>query len=70
MVGKEQNGAGGITDEKVLKDCTSDEAGLSKHKGVELSGTWGVSVLGLSLLVICVKDSMKLLSKALLEVLD
>ncbi|KAB2017276.1 hypothetical protein ES319_D08G151500v1 [Gossypium barbadense] len=36
--GKEQNGAGGITDEKVLKDCTSDEAGLSKHKGVELSG--------------------------------
>ncbi|TYG57666.1 hypothetical protein ES288_D08G161200v1 [Gossypium darwinii] len=31
--GKEQNGAGGITDEKVLKDCTSDEAGLSKHKG-------------------------------------
>ncbi|MBA0853294.1 hypothetical protein Goshw_015875 [Gossypium schwendimanii] len=47
--GKEQNGAGGITDEKVLKDCTSDEAGLSKHKGVELSGTWGVSVLGLSL---------------------
>ncbi|MBA0611043.1 hypothetical protein Godav_011762 [Gossypium davidsonii] len=54
--GKEQNGAGGITDEKVLKDCTSDEAGLSKHKGVELSGTWGVSVLGLSLLVICLKD--------------
>ncbi|TYH58485.1 hypothetical protein ES332_D08G157200v1 [Gossypium tomentosum] len=36
--GKEQNGAGGITDAKVLKDCTSDEAGLSKHKGVELSG--------------------------------
>ncbi|MBA0583949.1 hypothetical protein Gorai_014785 [Gossypium raimondii] len=39
--GKEQNGAGGITDEKVLKDCTSDEAGLSKHKGVELSGVMG-----------------------------
>ncbi|GMI85833.1 hypothetical protein HRI_002252500 [Hibiscus trionum] len=36
--GKEQNGAGGITDEKAVKDCTSDEAGLSKHKGVELSG--------------------------------
>ncbi|GMI70085.1 hypothetical protein HRI_000677800 [Hibiscus trionum] len=37
--GKEQNGAGGITDAKVVKDCTSDEAGLSKHKGVELSAT-------------------------------
>nr|KJB24433.1 hypothetical protein B456_004G145200 [Gossypium raimondii] len=68
--GKEQNGAGGITDEKVLKDCTSDEAGLSKHKGVELSGTWGVSVLGLSLLVICLKDGIKLLYKALLEALS
>ncbi|KAL4342641.1 hypothetical protein GQ457_08G021810 [Hibiscus cannabinus] len=37
--GKEQNGAGGITDEKAVKDCTSDEAGLSKHKGVELSAS-------------------------------
>ncbi|GMI76010.1 hypothetical protein HRI_001270100 [Hibiscus trionum] len=37
--GKEQNGAGGVIDEKAVKDCTSDEAGLSKHKGVELSAT-------------------------------
>ncbi|KAK8639604.1 hypothetical protein V6N13_137977 [Hibiscus sabdariffa] len=37
--GKDQNGAGGITGEKAVKDCTSDEAGLSKHKGVELSAT-------------------------------
>ncbi|KAE8664904.1 NFU domain protein 1 [Hibiscus syriacus] len=38
-VGKEQNGAGGITDENAVKDCTSSEAGLSKHKGVELLAT-------------------------------
>ncbi|XP_022770768.1 DUF724 domain-containing protein 7-like isoform X2 [Durio zibethinus] len=35
--GKEQNGAGGITDEKAVKDCMSDEADLSIHKGVELA---------------------------------
>ncbi|XWS31860.1 hypothetical protein CRYUN_Cryun23aG0111900 [Craigia yunnanensis] len=37
--GKEQNGAGGITDEKAVKDCMSDGADLSKHKGVELAAS-------------------------------
>ncbi|OMO64050.1 hypothetical protein CCACVL1_22090 [Corchorus capsularis] len=33
--GKEQNWAGGLADEKPLEGCISDEAKLSKHKGVE-----------------------------------
>ncbi|XVF80710.1 hypothetical protein PTKIN_Ptkin15bG0097000 [Pterospermum kingtungense] len=37
--GKEQNGAGGLADEKVVKDCTSNEADLSKHKGLELAAS-------------------------------
>ncbi|XWS76684.1 hypothetical protein CRYUN_Cryun01aG0198700 [Craigia yunnanensis] len=37
--GKEQNGAGVISDEKAVEDCTSDEADLSKHKGVELAAS-------------------------------
>ncbi|EOX95351.1 Domain of Uncharacterized protein function 724 6, putative isoform 1 [Theobroma cacao] len=35
--GKEQNRTGGLADEKALKDCTSNETELSKHKGVDLS---------------------------------
>ncbi|XWS46527.1 hypothetical protein CRYUN_Cryun14cG0075000 [Craigia yunnanensis] len=37
--GKEQNGAGGLDDEKAVKDCMSNEADLSKHKGVELAAS-------------------------------
>ncbi|XVF32929.1 hypothetical protein REPUB_Repub17cG0125200 [Reevesia pubescens] len=37
--GKEQNGAEGLTDENAVKDCMSDEADLSKHKGVELAAS-------------------------------
>ncbi|XVE77519.1 hypothetical protein DITRI_Ditri13aG0069600 [Diplodiscus trichospermus] len=36
--GKEHNGAGGL-DEKAVKDCKSNEADLSKHKGVELEAS-------------------------------
>ncbi|XVF72786.1 hypothetical protein PTKIN_Ptkin12aG0148100 [Pterospermum kingtungense] len=39
VAGKEQNGTGGITDEKAVKDCMSDEADLSKHKGLELAAS-------------------------------
>ncbi|XP_022728035.1 DUF724 domain-containing protein 2-like isoform X2 [Durio zibethinus] len=35
--GKEQNGAGGLADEKALKDCVIKEADLSKHKRAELA---------------------------------
>ncbi|KAE8679585.1 NFU domain protein 1 [Hibiscus syriacus] len=35
--GKEQNGAGGITDENAVTDCASGDACLSKCKGVDLS---------------------------------
>ncbi|XP_022757793.1 DUF724 domain-containing protein 2-like isoform X2 [Durio zibethinus] len=37
--GKEQNGAGGLADEKAVKDCMTDDADLSKHKGVELAAS-------------------------------
>ncbi|XWS36070.1 hypothetical protein CRYUN_Cryun20dG0052500 [Craigia yunnanensis] len=37
--GNEQNGAGGLADEKAVKDCMSNEADLSKHKGVELAAS-------------------------------
>ncbi|XVF22044.1 hypothetical protein REPUB_Repub12eG0140400 [Reevesia pubescens] len=43
--GKERNQAGGLADEKAVKDCMSNEADLSNHKGVELAGTWGSQFL-------------------------
>ncbi|XP_039005642.1 DUF724 domain-containing protein 6-like isoform X2 [Hibiscus syriacus] len=37
--GKVQNGAGGLADKNVVKDCTSNEDDLSKQKGLELAAS-------------------------------